>query len=213
MTRTARAPGRPAGPRGAELLAIARDEFLRNGFAGTTMQDVATCAGISKTSLYREHSGKDDLFAAVVLDWALRGRGAMRPALDALLATEPLRTGLIEFVHAVQAAVLDEAPQRMRRLVAAEADRSPDVSAQYVAASWDANIADLADALTTLRSRGSLTDETDPHTAAEQLTWMSIGAPLNAQTLGAPAHSDESLLVLAEAAVDTFLRAYTRRRV
>ena len=210
MAGTARAPGRPAGPRGTDLVAVARLAFLENGFAGTTMQDVAARAGISKTSLYREHASKDDLFAAVVLDWAARGRGAMRPALDAFLATEPLRTGLLELVRAVQVAVLDEAPLRMRRLVAAEAERSPRVSERYVAASWDANIAELAGALATLRDRGSIRSGTDPHLAAEQLTWMAVGAPLNAQTLGAPALSNERLLLVAHAAVDAFLRAYGR---
>ena len=211
MTSPARAPGRPAGARGEDLLAVARNAFLDNGFAGTTMQDVAARAGISKTSLYREHARKDDLFAAVVLDWAARGQGAMRPALEAFLATEPLRTGLLELVRVVQEAVLDEAPLRMRRLVAAEAERSPIVSARYVAASWDANIAELAGALATLRDRGSIRAGADPHLAAEQLTWMAVGAPLNAQTLGAPALADERLLLVAQAAVDAFMRAYGRQ--
>jgi AcrR family transcriptional regulator len=211
VTDIGRAPGRPAGLRGAELLAVARDVFLENGFAGATMQDVAARAGVSKTSLYREHPGKDDLFAAVVLDWAARGRGAMRPALDALLEAASLRAGLLELVRTVQAAVLDEAPLRMRRLVASEAERFPSVSARYVAAIWNANIADLAGALTTLRDRGSIRSGTDPQIAAEQLTWMAVGAPLNAQTLGAPALSDERLMLVAKAAVDAFLQAYGRR--
>ena len=208
MTYPARAPGRPAGPRGAELLAVARDLFLERGFAGATMQDVAARAGVSKTSLYREHASKDDLFAAVVLDWAARGRGAMRPALEALLAAESLRAGLLDLACTVQAAVLHAAPLRMRRLVAAEAERFPNVSASYVAASWDANITDLAGALTTLRDRGTLQRGTDTHMAAEQLTWMAVGAPLNAQTLGAPALADERLRLVARSAVEAFLRAY-----
>lgn len=211
MTTAARTPGRPAGPRGADLLAIARDLFLDNGFAGTTMHDVASRAGISKSSLYREHAGKDQLFAAVVLDWAAQGRGAMRPALERFLATQPLRPALLELVHAIQDAVLDDAPRRMRRLVATEADRAPEVSAQYVAASWEANIADLAGALTVLRRRGSLRRGTDTHLAAEQLTWLAVGAALNAQTLGAPALGSERLLDVARAAVDTFLRAHAPR--
>jgi AcrR family transcriptional regulator len=207
---TARAPGRPAGPRGADLLAVARDVFLEHGFAGATMQDVATRAGVSKTSLYREHASKDDLFAAVVLDWAARGRGGMRPALEALVAAQSLRAGLLALACTVQAAVLSDGPLRMRRLVAAEAERFPDVSASYVAASWEANVAELAGALTTLRSRGSLDREMDASLAAEQLTWMVVGVPLNAQTLGAPALAEARLLRVAEAAVDAFLRAYGR---
>lgn len=84
-------------------------------------------------------------------------------------------------------------------------------SARYVAASWDANIAELAGALATLRDRGSIRAGADPHLAAEQLTWMAVGAPLNAQTLGAPALADERLLLVAQAAVDAFMRAYGRQ--
>ena len=206
-----RGPGRPAGLRGADLLGVAREVFLDRGFAGTTMQEVAARAGVSKASLYQEHPSKDALFAAVVTDWARRGRGAMRPALDALLGAGSVRTGLVDFLQTLQAAVLDDGPLRMRRLVAAESDRFPDVAAQYVAASWDANMTALAETLLLLHDRGAIAIP-DPQVAAEQLTWMAVGGPLNAQTLGAPGVPSNRLRVLADAAADAFLRSHGFRR-
>lgn len=207
MTDGRRGPGRPAGPRGADLLAIARGVFLDLGFAGATMHEVARRAGVSKASLYGEHHSKDALFAAVVADWAARGRGAMRPALDALLAAGSIRDGLVTLARTMQAAVLDDGPLRMRRLVAAESTRFPDVAGGYVAASWDTNIDDLAGALAELAARGEL-DLPDPRITAEHFTWMVVGGPLNAQTLGAPTASPRHLEALAEAAVETVLRTY-----
>lgn len=177
-----RRPGRPAGRRGAELLAVAREVFLDLGVGGATMQEVARRAGISKASLYREHESKDELFAAVVRDWAARGRGAMGPHLDRLLAEPDAHRALIRFASTLQAAVLAPDVVRMRRLVAAEADRFPETAATYLADSWTANIAALADTIATLRTRGRV-HAADPWVAANQFTWTAIGAALNAHTI------------------------------
>jgi AcrR family transcriptional regulator len=167
------------------LLAVAREVFLELGFGGATMQEVATRARISKSSLYREHSSKDDLFSAVVTDWAAQGRGAMRPYLDQLLAAEDLYSALVEFATILQGAVLAPDVTRMRRLVAAESDRFPDTAATYLADSWTSNINALAATIGELAARGAL-QIGDPWVAAHQFTWTAIGAALNAQTIGGP---------------------------
>ncbi len=175
-------PGRPAGCQGAELLAVAREAFLELGFAGTTMQNVAARARVSKSSLYREHPSKDALFDAVVRDWAARGRDAMRPHLDQLLAAADVRCALVELATKLQAAVLSPDVVGMRRLVAAEADRFPATAAAYLADSWTRNIAALADALAQLAGSGRLR-ASDPWLAAHQFTWTAVGAALNARTI------------------------------
>jgi TetR/AcrR family transcriptional regulator, mexJK operon transcriptional repressor len=165
------------------LLAVAREVFLELGFGGATMQAVATRAGISKTSLYREHESKDELFAAVVTDWAARGRDAMRPHLARLIAADDLHLAFVELATTLQAAVLAPDVIRMRRLVAAESDRFPETAATYLADSWTRNLAALADAIADLAARNSL-HVADPWLAAHQFTWTAVGAPLNAQTIG-----------------------------
>ena len=209
MTRDGapRRRGRPAGLQGGELLAVARRAFLDLGLAGTTMNEVARRAGISKASLYREYASKDSLFAAIVLDWTARGRDAMRPALDALLTADDIVDGLTTLTHTIQAGVLDEDVLRMRRLVAAESDRFPDVAAEYLAGSWDSNIAALAETLAELDRRETLVVD-DPQAAAEQLTWLAVGGPLNRQTLGAGRVASEHLTRTGIDAVTTFLHRY-----
>lgn len=199
-------PGRPAGRQGEELLVIARQVFLELGFSGATMQEVATRARISKTSLYREHPSKDELFAAVVVDWARRGRGAMRPHLDRLLAAEDMRNALVELATTLQAAVLAPDVIRMRRLVAAESDRFPETAATYLADSWDSNISALGDAIAELVARGDVSP-TNPWLAAHQFTWTAVGAPLNAQTIGGESATTtpEDLQRFAAASADVLI--------
>ena len=126
--------GRPGGSSGADLLAIARDLLLDRGYAGTTMDAVAAGARISKQTLYRQYPSKDDLYAAVVRDWVDRGRDAMRPHLDALIATDDAGRGLRALAGTLQAGVLSGPVLRMRTLVAAEAQRFPGPPAEQTTA-------------------------------------------------------------------------------
>lgn len=168
------------------MLAVARDVFLEFGFAGATMQEVATRAQVSKASLYREHGSKNDLFAAVVADWAAQGRGAMRPHLDRLLGADDLYGALLELATTLQAAVLAPDVIRMRRLVAAESERFAETAASYLADSWTSNIAALADTIAELAAQGRV-HVADSWLAAHQFTWTAVGAALNARTIAGDA--------------------------
>ncbi|BDD83876.1 transcriptional regulator [Tsukamurella pulmonis] len=208
-SETPRPRGRPGGRGGADLLAIARDLFLDRGFAGATMDAVAAAARISKQTLYRQYPSKDDLYAAVVRDWVDRGRDAMRPHLDALMATEDAEEGLRALAGILQAGVLSSPVLRMRTLVAAEAHRFPDVAEDYVRRSWDRNQSLLADALAHLAARGLLRIDR-PAAAAEQFTWLTLAAPLNRLTLtgGRAGCTQEESNAVADGAVTTFLARY-----
>lgn len=198
--------GRPPGLHGQELLDLARVMFLERGFERATMHDLAAQAGVSKASLYREHGSKDGLFVAVVTDWAGQGRGAMRPHLNDLLAQPNLVQALEVFAAVLLQAVLSPDVSRMRKLVAAESERFPQVASLYYRASWCANIAALAEALGELDTRGAL-ELDDPAVAAEQLVWLVVGGPLNARTLSGDHDAPMSTRHVPDA-VKTFLARY-----
>ncbi|MBW1641049.1 TetR/AcrR family transcriptional regulator [Microbacterium resistens] len=203
--------GRPGGLTGPELLAVARDIFLREGYAATTMDAVAAGARISKQTLYRQHGTKEDLFSAVVADWVDRGRDAMKPHRERLLTGGDPRAALLDLATALQNGVLSDPVVRMRSLVISGAERLPAVAGDYVRRSWDRNESLLADALADLDARGVL-DVPDPRTAARQFTWLVVGTPLDRATLtaGAARLSPEDLSVLAREGVETFLARYGR---
>jgi AcrR family transcriptional regulator len=173
------------------------------------MDAVAAQARISKQSLYRDYPSKDALYAAVVRDWVDRGYDAMRPHATALAQARQVRQGLLGLARVLQAGLLSPPVLQMRTLIAAEANRFPDVAADYVSRSWTRNIRMLADALGVLSSRGLLQID-DPDVAAEQLTWLVVAAPLNRLTLQAGAHpyTAEELDALAVQGIATFLSRY-----
>ena len=47
------------------ILDVSLDLFSKNGFYGTSMSDIASELGITKTALYRHFRGKEDIFDAV----------------------------------------------------------------------------------------------------------------------------------------------------
>ena len=201
--------GRPGGSRGTDLLAIAREVFLAHQYAGATMDAVASRARISKQTLYRQYPSKEELYAAVVRDWVDRGRDAMSPHLQRLTQSSDIRSGLLDLSRTLQAAVLSRPVLQMRTLITAEAERFPDVAADYVRRSWERNQSLLADTFEHLSARGILRIA-DPQMAAEQFTWLALAAPLNRLTLtaGAAGYTAEQLEHLAEEAVTTFLDRY-----
>ena len=198
--------GRPGGLEGADLLSVARDILLREGYAAATMDAIASAARISKQTLYRSHASKQELFAAVVRDWVDRGRNAMRPHLDRLRRAEDLEQALLDLAGVLHAAVLSPPVVQMRSLVIAEAERFPEVAVEYVQRSWERNEALLADVFADLARRGLLAPG-DAGTAAQQFTWLVLGAPLDRITLtaGASRFSEEQLAAIARDAVATFL--------
>src|SRR5215475_12391720 len=68
---------RTARPRGddprvvrsrAAVVDAARTLFLRKGYAGTTMEEIAALAGLTKRTLYNNYGDKDALFTQIVAD-------------------------------------------------------------------------------------------------------------------------------------------------
>jgi TetR/AcrR family transcriptional regulator, mexJK operon transcriptional repressor len=201
--------GRPRGSDRAEVVAIARELFLAQGYSGTTMDAVAARARVSKQSLYREFASKEVLYSAIVSDWVDRGRDAMRPHVAALLDAAQTGEGLFCLARALQAGILSTPVLQMRTLIAAEAARFPEVAANYISRSWDRNLQILAEAFGALDLRKSLAIS-DTRLAAEQFTWLVLAAPLNRLTLsaGARPYDDDELDLIAREAVVTFLQRF-----
>lgn len=70
MTAQPRRIGRPPALMNGQtvperLLEAARDLFSRNGFAGTSVQEIVTAAGVTKGAMYHYFSSKDDLLAEI----------------------------------------------------------------------------------------------------------------------------------------------------
>lgn len=90
MTRVPRGEARvPRGEARARLLAAARDLVRRNGFAGTSVDDLCAAAGVTKGAFFHHFASKEALGVALVQDWT-ETTGAMFAAHPYNTAPDPL---------------------------------------------------------------------------------------------------------------------------
>lgn len=113
-----------------EVLNVASEYFLSDGYQGTSINAMARESGISKESIYRYFSSKKELFEAVI-DKELR---AYRERLDFLNIEHeslPLADALTQIGESILQAITNDRVLALRRLVFQEAAQSPEIGQMY----------------------------------------------------------------------------------
>jgi AcrR family transcriptional regulator len=77
-------PADEAGSRHNQILEAAAGVFLRYGYARTTMNDIASAVGCSRTLLYLSFANKEAVFEAMVLGASAKAFAAIRDALPSI---------------------------------------------------------------------------------------------------------------------------------
>ncbi|MEX3949204.1 TetR/AcrR family transcriptional regulator [Paraburkholderia sp. EG287B] len=90
--KDSRPRGRPRAYDPHEALARARDTFWRNGYAGTSLDDLSEATGMNRPSLYGAFGDKHALYLQTMERYVEAGRMAMESALDSAV---PLREALM----------------------------------------------------------------------------------------------------------------------
>lgn len=142
-------------PRGARrrdaIVAVAEAVFLAQGFAETTMSDVAARAAASKETLYRHFGSKEGLFAEVVSN---RAR-LLSERLDAdFERPNALPAALRDFGVNLLVAMTSPEVSALLRIVVAEAPRDPAIGRIFYALGPERTRERLTDFLTAARARG-----------------------------------------------------------
>src|SRR5687768_17091811 len=114
--------GRSASKRHA-ILAAAIDAFVSDGFAATSMDDVARAASVSKPTIYHHFGDKEGLFRAAIRSALADTDARTHDLVAALPRTEDLRGDLRRFARQHLADLMDPRLIQMRRRIIAEADR------------------------------------------------------------------------------------------
>ncbi len=127
--------GRTAQKREAILIA-ATALFLRHGFRGTSMDEVAAQAAVSKQTVYKQFADKESLFREIVQ--GVTGNadavaGVVTAAFGQAPATsrDELETRLRGVARIYLDSVLQPQVLSLRRLVIAEAEQFPDLALGY----------------------------------------------------------------------------------
>lgn len=128
-------PGRTERKRQA-ILDAATELFLRNGFRGTSMDEVATRAGVSKQTVYKQFTDKERLFRDIVEGVASNSEAVISTLTSAFgdsaaTSSRALETRLRGVALVYLDAVLNPRVLSLRRLIIAEADAFPDLARSY----------------------------------------------------------------------------------
>ncbi|KMK65373.1 TetR/AcrR family transcriptional regulator [Puniceibacterium sp. IMCC21224] len=151
-----------------QVLTGARDIFMRDGFEGASVDDIARAAGVSKATLYSYFPDKRLLFMEVA---TLQCQHQSREAMDTLDLTQPPRVVLSKAANTFLGFLLSEMGQRIFRICVGEADRFPELGRQFYNCGPMTMRTALVNYITSAIARGELVAE-DPELAADQFAEM-----------------------------------------
>lgn len=127
-------PTRPASSRHGlsdkkreAILHGAKAAFLKDGFGGASMDQVAALAGVSKMTVYRHFGSKEELFAGVITGLC---QFIVAEDLDAIFAQEP-QQALTAFARKMTDIVFQPDTAELHRIVIAESRRFPNLGALF----------------------------------------------------------------------------------
>jgi AcrR family transcriptional regulator len=196
--------GRSARKRAA-IVDAATAAFLRKGYLGTSMDEIAAAAGVSKQTVYKNFVDKERLFTEVVTVTVDEASDPVDAEVVELQDTGDIEADLRDLARRQLAAVMRPRLLQLRRLVIAEADRFHELGRTFYDRGPGRTIASLAATFEQLAARGLLHVD-DPMLAATQFNGLIMSAPLNqAMLLG---HNDAPAPAELDRAADSGVRAF-----
>ncbi|MBC7895829.1 MAG: TetR/AcrR family transcriptional regulator [Cytophagaceae bacterium] len=212
--------GKPAaGPRADDprvmrtrtaVVDAARTLFLRTGYAGTTMEDIAELAGLTKRTVYNNYGDKDALFTQIVADviaYAEDFARALHEEFSVGITAANLRAALDDLGRRLALGIVRPEVIALRRLLIAEARGFPDLATEYFDRAPGQVIDALAERFRHL-SKVGLLRVTDARRAAAQFAYLVAGEPLDRAMLVGTTPPREHVIAGAKEGVLTFLARY-----
>jgi TetR/AcrR family transcriptional repressor of mexJK operon len=194
------------------ILEAATAAFLRNGYAGTSMDEIAESAGVSKQTVYKHFSDKRSLFFEIVSSTVDEVSDPVHDLVVNLQETGDVEAHLRDLARRQLAMVMQPKLMQLRRLVIAEASRFPELGRIFHERGPGRTIDALATAFERLAARGALRLD-DSQVAAAHFNWLVMSIPLNeAMFFGDEASPSDGLDRYADAGVSVFLAAYGAAR-
>ena len=188
-----------------QVLAGAREIFLRDGFEGASVDDIARAAGVSKATLYSYFSDKRQLFQEVVQAECQRMSTEIVSQID---DTMPIREALSAAAYGLTKFLVSDFSQRIFRICVAERDRFPELGQAYYAAGPGNGHQQLVEHLAASVACGEL-EIADVDMAAYQFSELCKARNFSLACFGVKTEFGESeIRDVAEAAVDMFMKSY-----
>jgi TetR/AcrR family transcriptional repressor of mexJK operon len=203
--------GRTARKRKA-IFESATTIFLRDGYLGASMDEIALLANVSKQTVYKQFSSKEALFIEIVAGLTNAGSDRVHVDIPELTPGGDLHAYLEGYAYRQLSIVLTPRLMQLRRVVIGEAGRFPELGKALYENGPKRAMAAMATMFRGLADRGLLRID-DAGVAASHFNWMVMSQPLNqAMLLGdAGIPKPAALRRHAAEAVRLFLAAYGTR--
>ena len=204
--------GRTARKRRA-ILSAATEVFLQHGYLGASMDQVAAKAAVSKQTVYKQFEDKQHLFTEILLGTTTQVvDGFAKTYVDTLEQATDIRQAFRDVARRFLDTLLQPDVLRLRRLVVAEADRFPEISATWFEGAFHQSVVLLGESMARLAERGMLRPLSDPTLTAYQFAGLVMYKPMNqAMFAGTAAQLDPAEFErIADLAADVFVAAYGR---
>lgn len=191
------------------ILERALEVFVMNGFVGTSTDQLAAAASVSKQTLYKEFGDKEGVFTALIQFACDRVDDPFAPMVESMRTVSTAEKGVEMMAAQFTGSIMAPAVQQLRRLVIAEAARFPDLGLLYWEGGFLRLLNSVGQCLAVLHQRGMLAVP-DPTLAAHHFAGLLLWIPSNqamfaAATLPIQEAELDRLIVAGSSA---FLRAY-----
>ena len=193
----------------AAVVQAARTLFLQKGYAGTTMEEIAELAGVTKRTVYNNYTDKQALFTQIVADVIAYAEEFARglPAEFTIDITANLPAALHDLGRRFALAIVRPEVIALRRLLIGEGRAFPELAKEYFDRAPGRVIEALASGFEHL-GRVGLLRVADPRRAAEQFAYLVVGAPLDRAILEGTPPPEKQVVNCAREGVETFLARY-----
>lgn len=191
------------------MVDAARTLFLRNGYSGTTMEDIAALAGLAKRTVYNNYPDKEALFCHIVQEviaYAEAFACGVREECDVRIDARNLHASLDDLGRRLALAIMRPEVIALRRLLVGEARTLPSLARDYYERVPGRVIEALASKFERLRHAGLRVS--DGRRAAAQFAYLVVGEPLDRAMLTGATPPEEDVVACALEGVETFLARY-----
>ncbi|MFB6551267.1 TetR/AcrR family transcriptional regulator [Streptomyces sp. NPDC056405] len=190
------------------ILEAATSVFLNKGYAGTSMDDIAKLAAVSKQTVYKHFSDKEKLFADIVLATTDRLDTTIDLLADLSTDDANLEENLTRLARQLLTALTDPRVIQLRRLIIANADVFPDLGTEWYERGFQRGLTTLAATFQRLTEQGLLRID-DTLLAANHFSGLLLWIPVNkAMFTGSAQQTEADLDRYAAEGARVFLAAY-----
>jgi TetR/AcrR family transcriptional repressor of mexJK operon len=219
IVRRRRGGRRFAGPRAddprvvrsrAAVVDAARRLFIRKGYAGTTMEEIAALAGLVKRTVYNNYTDKDALFTQIVTEviaYAEEFARGLHEEFTVGITAANLRARLDDLGRRLALAIVRPDVVELRRLLIGEAREFPALATEYFERAPGQVLDVLASRFDYLGQIGLLR-VADARRAAAQFAYLVAGEPLDRAVLVGATPPRKHVIACAREGVQTFLARY-----